>query len=478
MMMIRPKPGPSIVLRRSSTAPGGGQFGTLCCARSRRVITSLPLIIPVIPSTSRTYGSLARMVTREVLGSGLRLITETMPHVRSVSIGVWLTRGSRQDPGERAGIAHVVEHMLFKGTASRTAEDIAQAVDSIGGQLDAFTAKEYAAYYIKVLDEHLPLAVDLLSDIVMNPKFEPEDLEREKKVILEEIKMVEDTPDDLVHELFTQQFWEGHPLGRPILGSKETVEALAQTSLRDYFHGAYAAPNMIVSAAGNLDHAQLRQLVSTAFATLPSQGEPFTEEAPTVKSTVLTRTKELEQSHICLGTNSYPQNHDDRYVSYILNSLLGGSMSSRLFQNVREKRGLAYSVFSGLSAYRDAGNITIYAGCAADAVEEVIDLCVEELRGLKRTPVPDAELMRAKDHLKGSLMLSLENTASRMSHLARQEIYFERHFGLDETLAGVQRVTSADVQRVARDLFANGSLAATVVGPLPQDVTRAQLDLG
>jgi predicted Zn-dependent peptidase len=418
------------------------------------------------------------LIVREVLDTGLRLITETMPHVRSVTIGVWLMRGSRHESDERGGIAHFVEHMLFKGTDTRTAEDIAQAIDSIGGQLDAFTAKEYASYYIKVLDEHLPLAVELLSDIVMHPAFSPEEIVREKKVILEEIKMVEDTPDDLVHELFTQQFWEGHPLGRPILGSRATVEALTEDSLRDYFRGAYVAPNMIVSAAGNLDHAQLRQLVSTAFGLLPGRGEAFTEEAPTVKSTVLTRTKELEQSHICLGTNSYPQNHEDRYVSYILNSLLGGSMSSRLFQNVREKRGLAYSVFSGLSAYRDAGNITIYAGCAADAVEEVIDLCVEELRGLKRSPVPEAELTRAKDHLKGSLMLSLENTASRMSHLARQEIYFERHFGLDETLAGVQRVTTADIQRVACDLFANGSLAATVLGPTTPDLPPTRLDLG
>jgi predicted Zn-dependent peptidase len=401
-----------------------------------------------------------------------------MPQVRSVTIGVWLMRGSRHESDARAGIAHFVEHMLFKGTDSRSAEDIAQAIDSIGGQLDAFTAKEYASYYIKVLDEHLPLAVELLSDIVLHPAFAEEEIAREKKVILEEIKMVEDTPDDLVHELFTQHFWEGHPLGRPILGTKETVEALTEASLREYFRGAYVAPNMIVSAAGNLDHAELRDLVSTAFRSLPATGDPFSEHAPQVTPTVITRTKELEQSHLCLGTNSYPQSHDDRYVSYILNSVLGGSMSSRLFQNVREKRGLAYSVFSGLSAYRDAGNITIYAGCAADAVEEVIDLCVEELRVLKRDPVPDAELARAKDHLKGSLMLSLENTASRMSHLARQEIYFERHFGLDETLAGVQRVTRADIQRVAGDLFANGSLAATVLGPREPDLPVSRLDLG
>jgi predicted Zn-dependent peptidase len=425
-----------------------------------------------------TTTSTQRMVAREVLDDGLRLITETMPQVRSVTIGVWLTRGSRHESDARGGIAHFVEHMLFKGTDTRSAEDIAQAIDSIGGQLDAFTAKEYASYYIKVLDEHLPLAVDLLADIVLRPAFAAEEIEREKKVILEEIKMVEDTPDDLVHELFTQHFWQGHPLGRPILGSPETVESFTTDSLRQYFRSAYVAPNMVISAAGNLDHGHVRALVAKAFEQLPAAGERLTEEAPQVVPQVITRTKELEQSHLCLGTNSYPQSHDDRYVSYILNTILGGSMSSRLFQNVREKRGLAYAVFSGLSAYRDAGNITIYAGCANDALGEVIDLCVEELRQMKRMPIPDAELRRAKDHLKGSLMLSLENTASRMSHLARQEIYFDRHFGLDETLAGVERVTSGDVQRVASDLFANGSLAATLLGPSVPELSRENLDLG
>jgi predicted Zn-dependent peptidase len=418
------------------------------------------------------------MVVRDVLDNGLRLITETMPHVRSVTIGVWLMRGSRHESDDWSGIAHFVEHMLFKGTDTRTAEDIAQAIDSIGGQLDAFTAKEYASYYIKVLDEHLPLAVDLLADIVLRPAFSHDEIEREKKVILEEIKMVEDTPDDLVHELFTQHFWEGHPLGRPILGSKETVESFTSDILLKYFRGAYVAKNMIISAAGNLEHARVRELVQAAFGALASTGEPLSADAPRVVPQVITRTKELEQSHICLGTNSYPQNHEDRYVSYIMNTVLGGSMSSRLFQNVREKRGLAYAVFSGLSAYRDAGNITIYAGCSNEAVGEVIDLCVEELRGMKRARVPETELRRAKDHLKGSLMLSLENTASRMSHLARQEIYFDRHFGLDETLSGVERVSDLDVQRVASDLFANGSLAATVLGPAVPAIDRARIDLG
>jgi predicted Zn-dependent peptidase len=404
------------------------------------------------------------MIVREVLDNRLRLVTETMSHVRSVSLGVWLTRGSRHEPVDHAGIAHFVEHMLFKGTATRSAEDIAQAIDSIGGHLDAFTAKEYAGYYIKVLDEHLPRAVSILSDIVLNPAFNAADVEREKKVVLEEIKMVEDTPDDLVHEIFTQSFWEGHPLGRPILGSRDSVEGFDALTLRDFFRDAYTSDHMIVSAAGNIQHAELRDLVLSAFGALaPSNGRP-SEEAPTVVPKVILRAKELEQSHVCLGASSYPQNHGDRYASYLLNTVLGGSMSSRLFQNVREKRGLAYAVFSGLSAYRDAGTLTIYAGCANDAVGELVDVVVDELRTIKRQAVPDAELRRAQDHLKGSLMLSLENTANRMTHLARQEIYFERHFSLDETLEGIERVTPADLQRVARELLNDGALSATVLG--------------
>jgi predicted Zn-dependent peptidase len=418
------------------------------------------------------------MIVRDALNNGIRLVTESMGHVRSVSLGVWLTRGSRHETDRDSGIAHFVEHMLFKGTATRSAEDIAQAVDSIGGQLDAFTAKEYASYYVKVLDEHLPLAVDILSDIVLRPAFHDIDIEREKKVILEEIKMVEDTPDDLVHELFTQAFWEGHPLGRPILGTKESVEGLTQQRLRDHFRGAYAAENVIISAAGNLEHASLREALEKAFGEMPSAGRKETWTPPAVVPKVVIRTKELEQSHICLGSSSYPQNHDARYASYVLNTMLGGSMSSRLFQNIREKRGLAYSVFSGINAYRDAGSLTVYAGCANEAVGEVIDLVVEEMKVIKQAPVPDSELRRAKDHLKGSVMLSLENTASRMSHLARQEIYFDRQFSLDETLEGIERVTPADIQRVAHDVFSNGSLAATVLGQVNGlDLPRERLNL-
>jgi predicted Zn-dependent peptidase len=403
-------------------------------------------------------------IVRDVLPNGLRLLTERMPHVRSVSIGVWLARGSRHELQAQSGIAHFVEHMLFKGTATRSAEDIAQTIDSIGGQMDAFTAKEYASYYIKVLDEHLPLAVDVLSDIVRRPAFTEEDIQREKKVVLEEIKMVEDTPDDLVYELFTENFWVDHPLGRPILGTPETVEALTRKGLRTYFDTVYTAPNMIISAVGNVEHQRVRELVEAAFGTLSNDSSELSQARPRVEPRIIIRNKELEQSHVCLGTSSYQQDHEDRYSSYVLNTVLGGSMSSRLFQNVREKRGLAYAVFSGLSAYRDAGSMTIYAGCANTAIGELIDVVVVELKRIKEEMLPGAELRRAKDHLKGSLMLNLESTSSRMSHLARQEIYFDRQFGLDETLEGVERVTLEDVQRVARDLLKDGALAATVLG--------------
>jgi predicted Zn-dependent peptidase len=418
------------------------------------------------------------MIVREVFDNGLRLVTERMDHVRSASVGVWLTRGSRHESPEQGGIAHFIEHMLFKGTETRSAEDIAQAIDSVGGHLDAFTAKEYASYYIKVLDEHLPLAWDVLSDIVLRPAFRDEDIAREKKVILEEIKMVEDTPDDLVHELFTQSLWEGHPLGRPILGAPETVDALDRPALFDFFRRTYTAPHLVIAAVGNVRHEQVRDLVAETFGRLPGATPDPPDVPPSVVPQVIVRAKELEQSHVCIGAASYPQSHEERYASYVLNTVLGGSMSSRLFQNVREKRGLAYAVFSSLAAYRDTGSVTIYAGCANEAVPEVIDLVVSEVRGIK-SDVPPSELRRAKDHLKGSLMLSLESTSSRMSNLARQEIYFDRQFSLDETLDGIEGVTTDDVRRVAHDLFSNGSLGATVLGQTNGFMlTKERLDLG
>ncbi|MCX6549483.1 MAG: pitrilysin family protein [Acidobacteria bacterium] len=404
------------------------------------------------------------MIVRDVLDNGLRLLTESIPHVRSVSMGVWLTRGSRHEGDRWPGIAHFVEHMLFKGTATRSAEDIAQAVDSVGGQMDAATGKENANYAIKVLDEHLSFAVDILSDIVLHPRFSPEDVEREKSVIGEEIKMVEDTPDDLVHELFLQQFWAGHPLGRPILGTRDSIEALTRDSLRDYFAGVYTADNFIVAAAGNIEHAQVRDLVAQAFAQVGARGTAVTETRPSPIDLVLVRNKELEQSHVCLGVPAYQQDHDERYAALVFNTLLGGSMSSRLFQNVREKRGLAYSVGSGLSSFRDAGLLSIYAGCSNARVGEVVKVVVEELREMVAAPIPETDLQRAKDNVRGGMILGLESTWHRAAYLARQEIYFDKPFTIEDTLAGINAVTVDDVTRVARALLTPAPLSLAVLG--------------
>ena len=417
-------------------------------------------------------------IRRDVLANGVRFVTERMPHVRSVTLGVWLTCGSRHEPAAHSGIAHFVEHMLFKGTSTRSAEDIAQQVDSIGGQLDAFTSKEYAGYYIKVLDEHLPVAVDLLSDLVSNPVFAAADIAREQKVVLEEIKMVEDTPYDLVHEIYAEGFWNGHPLGRPILGSPASVSSLDRRTLQQYFGSTYVAPNFVVVAVGNLDHDRVKGMLEPALAHVPQTFSAAPGEVPMMAAAVQVRHKDLEQSHVCLGTPGLPQNHPDRYVSYALNTVLGGSMSSRLFQNVREKRGLAYAVFSSLSAYQDAGALSIYAGCANDAVTELIDVVVKEIRQVRDVALDATELRRAKDHLKGSLMLGLESTSSRMSHLARQEIYRDRSDTMDEMLAAIERVSIDDVQRLAGTFFESGALGATVLGNVNGlQVTREQLAL-
>jgi predicted Zn-dependent peptidase len=405
------------------------------------------------------------VVTADTLPSGLRLVTEEIPHVRSAAIGVWLRRGSRHEAEVDAGIAHFVEHMLFKGTTTRSARDLAQAIDSIGGQVDAFTSKEYAGYYIKVLDDHLPFALDLLSDMLQRPAFAPEDIAREQGVVLEEIKMVEDTPDDLVHELFVQSFWQPHALGRPILGTEASVSAFTADRLRQYFADTYTANNLIVTAAGRLDHVWLRDRVAEAFAAVPTGGAPLSQVQPVAGAVHVQREKDIEQSHVCLGTAAYGQAHTRRHAALVLNTILGGSLSSRLFQHIREDRGLAYSVYSNVAAYSDAGILSIYAGCAADKVADVVDLSLTELRTLRDVPVDADELRRAKDHLKGSLMLGLENTSSRMSHLARQEMVFGRQHTFDELLAGVESVSADDVQHVATDWFGTGMVSASIVGP-------------
>jgi predicted Zn-dependent peptidase len=413
------------------------------------------------------------MIVKEVLDNGLTLLTEQMPHVRSVAVGVWLKRGSRHETPAQTGISHFIEHMVFKGTKNRTAERIAAEVDSIGGYMDAFTAKEYASFHLKVLDEHLPLAMDILGDVVMNPLFDALEMAKEKKVIFEEINMVEDTPDDLVMELFTQAFWPDHPLGRPILGTKQSVRSFKRGDLASFFKKVYHPGNIVIAAAGHLEHAATAEMVRRHFGALSAGRTPSNGHAPKARARVVTRAKkELEQVHLCLGSPSFPQAHKDRYGCYILNTVLGGSMSSRLFQNVREKRGLVYSISSGVTAYSDAGIMSVYAGTSLDSIDEVVRLTLEEFRKLKGEPLPAEELRRAKDHLKGSLMLSLENTGSRMSHLARQEIYFGRQIGLDELLQGIEAVEADDVQRIANEVLA-GPLAVSVLGNLKSWRPRA-----
>lgn len=406
------------------------------------------------------------MIQRQILDNGLTVITEAMPHVRSVAVGVWVKRGSRHERPEQGGISHFIEHMVFKGTRRRSAEQIAAEVDSIGGHMDAFTAKEYAAFHLKVLDQHLPLAVDILGDIVRHPLFAEQDIAREKKVVFEEMSMVEDTPDDLVMEMFSDVLWPDHPLGRPILGKRRVVRGFTRAELLTFFRRTYHPGNVVVAAAGRLEHGALVDMVASHLGSLPRgpRSRGVTPPVPRTR-TVVRDKRELEQVHLCLGTPAYSQVHADRHGAYVLNTVLGGSMSSRLFQNVREKRGLAYSISSGLAAYADAGNLTIYAGTSRERLDEVLRLTIAELRRLKQEPVPADELRRAKDHLKGSVMLSLESTGSRMSHLARQEIYFGRLMDLDATLEAIERVEVDDVQRIANELF-QGQPAVSVLGRL------------
>jgi predicted Zn-dependent peptidase len=363
--------------------------------------------------------------------------------------------------------------MVFKGTKNRTAEVIAAQVDSIGGHMDAFTAKEYASFHLKVLDEHLPLAVDILGDIVANPLFDPEEMTKEKKVIFEEINMVEDTPDDLVMELLTEAFWPDHPLGRPILGTKRSVGKFKRAELATFFKEVYRPKNILISAAGHLDHKAASALIHRHFGELAPGGGDKNGKPPRPASRIVARSKkELEQVHLCLAAPAFSQTHPDRYGLYIMNTVLGGSMSSRLFQNVREKRGLVYSISSGVTSYSDAGVLTVYAGTSLDSVDQVVRLTIEEFRRLRGDKLPVEELRRAKDHLKGSLMLSLENTGSRMSHLARQEIYFERRFSLDEIIAGIEAVTDDDVCRIADKIF-SGGLGVSILGNLGRYRPRA-----
>jgi predicted Zn-dependent peptidase len=408
-----------------------------------------------------------RTIHREVLPNGLVVITEPVPHVRSISVGIWLRTGSRSESPARNGLAHFTEHMVFKGTERRSAEEIARSVDSIGGMMDAYTAKEMVSFNAKVLDEHLPIAWEVLSDLALRPLFDAEEVEREKQVVLEEIKIDQDNPESLVHELMLQNFWSGHSLGRPILGTPETVSQFSRNSLIEAHQEWYAPQNMLVTAAGHIEHFQLVDLASRAFGSLPPGERVEAGGAPQPRSALASQSKaELEQVHICVGVPSVCISDNRRFIVAVMNTILGGGMSSRLFQNIREKKGLAYAVFSEVNPYSDAGLLTVYAGTALSNTSKVLGLIVDELRTLKNEPVTAEELRRAKDHLKGSLVLSLESTSARMANLARSEMYFGTFFTTDELLAAVEGVTREQVQAAAAEYFSSDRISATVVGSL------------
>lgn len=408
----------------------------------------------------------ATMIRKERLGNGLTLIAESMPDVRSVSIGVWLRHGSRDEPSRVNGISHFIEHLVFKGTQSRSAREIALAMDSIGGQMDAFTSKEYTCFYAKVLDDHVPEAIDLLADIVQRPLFDATELERERQVVLEEIRMVEDTPEDLIYDLFSSRFYARHALGRPIQGTAESVSAMTRRQLLSFFKMAYRPKSMLIAAAGNLNHTSLAKQVRRAFGGL-SPGGPAHANGPRPRpgpGVVLRQKRELEQLHLLLGLPAFPENFEARYPLYVLNTLLGGTMSSRLFQKIREERGLAYSVYSAVNAFADTGFMTIYAATSPGSGSEVVRLVLQELRELRDHGPGDAELAVAKEHLKGSLMLALESTSSRMSNLARQEIYFGRQRTLAETIRRIDAVTRAQVHGLSRTLVGRKRPTFAAVG--------------
>jgi predicted Zn-dependent peptidase len=416
-------------------------------------------------------------VQKTILPNGLVVITEPMEYFHSVSVGIWLRTGSRREPAELNGISHFIEHMVFKGTKRRSAEDIAREVDRVGGMLDAFTAKEMVCFNTRVLAEHLPKAFDVLADMVLEPRFAQEDIDREKSVVLEEIRMTQDNPEDLVHELFTQNFWNPHPLGKPILGTPETVSALTRETLDDWFGLCYAPNNLVITAAGRISHEQMLQMVTERFSKLPSVRNGHEEPAPSGSPHITLRTKhELEQVHICLGVPALPLTDRRRFAASILNNVLGGGMSSRLFQNIREKLGLAYAIFSEMNSYRDAGMLSVYAGTSLETAGQLINCVLQEFQQLKSQRLDDEELLRAKDHLKGATLLALEGTGSRMNSLARYHMYFDRHFTAQELIAMLESVTAEEVQQIAEEVFQPGRLAVSVVGALDGfNLTPAQL---
>jgi len=390
------------------------------------------------------------MYRKDTLANGIRVVSETLPKSRSISIGVWVKVGSRHEAPEIGGVSHFIEHMFFKGTGKRSAKDIAIEMDSLGGEMNAFTSQETTTYYAKVVDEHLPVVIEILADILLGAKFDPVEMEKERKVILEEIKGVEDTPDDYIHELFTNTVWPDNSLGRPILGTKDTIRALKHNDIISYIENNYGPREIVISVAGNFEHVRLIDLLNLHFGKLARGGVPKKEATPEFTAAISVKKKQLEQVQLCIGCKGLHYTHEDRYAISALNTVLGNSMSSRLFQEVREQNALAYSIYSYVTSYRDTGLLTVYAGTDPSNALEVVQLVMKELRKIKEEGITPAEEQRVKNQLKGSLILSLESSNSHMSRLARQEIYFGKYLAIDDIIKGVEKVTAEQVQRLAR----------------------------
>jgi predicted Zn-dependent peptidase len=422
------------------------------------------------------------MFSKTVLDNGIRIVSHEMPEHRSVSLGIWVENGSRHESEAENGLSHFIEHLLFKGTERRSAAQIAEEMDAVGGVINAFTAKEHTCYYAKVLDENLPLAIDLLTDIFLNSSFDADEIERERSVILQEISQAEDTPDDYVHDLFNLDFFRDHPIGRPICGREQTVNNFRREDIIEFFKSRYQPRRVIVSIAGNFQHAAVVDEMAARLGSVQEQNhDPHPsvtgEAVPEMGSGIFPHPKSLEQVHLCLGVAAIPQSHPKRYIAYVLNTLLGGGMSSRLFQEIREKRGKAYSVYSFSSAYKDVGYLGVYAGTSLDSTEEVVELILQELKKMAAGDVSENEIARTQGQLVGSMILGLESTDSWMSHVARDEIYFGQAIGINEICQKIRAVSRDDVIELADMLFAKGAMTLTLLGDFDDKFQIKKLDL-
>ena len=429
--------------------------------------TFKPVTSSATSHTVKNVPTEKRGIERAQLPNGVRIITERMAHVRSVSLGIWVASGSRVETVETSGLSHFIEHMLFKGTRNRSAEDIAQSVDSIGGGLDAYTSKELVCFNAKVLDEHVPIAFDVVADLVLNPLFRDEDITKERGVILEEIKMEADSPDYMVHEILCNSFYKNHGLGRSILGTRATVKSFDRKAVLKFYKEQYDPANLLITAAGNLDHAEFVKLAEQYFGALKPGKRPKPQAAPETSAPIILKDKaSLEQVQLFIGVPAIPLAHPDRYPCYVLNTILGGGISSRLFQSIRERQGLAYAVGSELVMYRDTGMMAVYGATSATNAVKLIHSVARELKQISTDLVPAEELRRAKDHIKGSFMLGLESTSSRMSNLARQELFFGRFVSMDEMLERIEEVTADSVRSLAQQFFVPKRTALAMLGPL------------